>query len=141
MDLLDWIDTKRCDTKGIVDRANRFASLTDDERGEYFGLWHYAGLDTARHPLSKLLRESHNETCIVRDLDGALWMLAQESSLSDSWLRGRLCRGNLVDKTSLEDQLEHDPRWLEDAGIPLSGVELRELLDCLPEAPGRLQTF
>ncbi len=141
MELLDRIDTKRYDTEEIVDRANHFAELTDDERERNLGLWNYTGLDTASHPLSALLRESHNQTCVVRDIDGQVWMLAQESSISDRWSRGPLCRGNLIDERSLEDQLEHDPVWLASADIRLSVAEIHELLDGLPEAPGRLQAF
>jgi hypothetical protein len=88
-----------------------------------------------------LVRESHNATCVVRDLDGALQFLWQESVASDRWSIGPLYRENLIDDSDLEDLLDADPDWLADQGISLSPSELIALLMALPSAPGPTMRF
>jgi len=126
----------------ILDAANEFGQLTDFEQDETEGgaLGH-AGLFESQHPLTSLLRESHNATCVVRDLDGTLHLLWQESSISDRWSLGPLCRENLVDDGTLEERLGDDPGWLSEVGISLSIVELRGLLDGLSSAEGPVVTY
>lgn len=142
MDLLDQLDERRHDTEGILDAANEFGQLTDAEQDETEGgLWSYARLDEAEHPFTSLVRESHNETCVVRDLDGTLQLLWQESSISSRWSRGPLYRENLIDDGALEELLEDDPNWLAEAGIPLSVAELNRLLAELPHADGPVVSF
>jgi hypothetical protein len=98
-------------------------------------------LDEAQNPLTSLLRESHNETCVVRDLDGTLQLLWQESSISDHWSRGPLYRENLIDDGALEELLKDDPGWLGESGIPLAVPELSQLLGELPNADGLVLSF
>jgi hypothetical protein len=103
-DPFDQLDEARHDTLAILDAANEFGRLTDFEQEETeFGLWGRAGLDNAQHPLTAFLRESHNETYVVRDLDGSLQLLWQESSISDRWARGPLYRENLIDYATIEN--------------------------------------
>lgn len=135
MDLLDRLDYRRHDTLAILDAANEFGQLTDAEQdATEGGLESYAGLGEAQHPLTSLLRGSHNATYVLRDLDGSLLLLWQESSISDRWSRGPLHRENLIDDGALEDLLEEDPDWL--AEISLSAEELRQLLAELPSVDG-----
>jgi hypothetical protein len=142
MDLLDRIDTERHDTMAILDAANEYSRLTDAEQGEYLALCDYAGLEAAQHPLTALLRESHNETWVVRDLDGTLQLLWQVSSVSDRWSRGALCRENLIDDGELEELLENEPDWLTEAGISLSVAELTSLMTAaLPTAEEPVLSF
>lgn len=140
MDPLDQIDERRHDTLAILDAANDFGCLTDAET-EYQeeGIWAYAGLDEAQHPFTALLRESHNATCVVRDLDGKLQLLWQESS-SSRWSRGPLYRQNLINDEDLEDQVDADPDWLK-AICPLPVVELRSVLATLPKADSPVMSF
>jgi hypothetical protein len=72
VDLLDKLDPKRHHTMAILDAAADFARLTDAEQDDHLGLWAYSGMDHAQNPLTELLREGHNATCTVRDLDGTL---------------------------------------------------------------------
>ncbi|MGN6817019.1 MAG: hypothetical protein ACTHK3_13205 [Solirubrobacterales bacterium] len=140
MDLLDRLDDRRHDTLAILDAANEFGQLTDAEQdATEGGLEGYAGLDEAQHPFTSLLRESHNSTYVLRDLDGSLQLLWQESSISDRWSRGPLHRENLIDDGALEDLLEEDPDWL--AEMPLSAEELSQLLAELPNADGPVMSF
>jgi hypothetical protein len=142
MDPIDRLDGRRHDSMAIVDAANEFSQLTDFEQDEIEGgLGTYAGLDEAEHPLTSLLRESHNATCVVRDLDGTLQLLWQESSISDRWSRGPLCRENLIDDGTLQEHLDDDPDWLAGAGISLSSAELRGLLAGLPNADGPMVSY
>ncbi|MGN6257129.1 MAG: hypothetical protein ACTHN3_05170 [Solirubrobacterales bacterium] len=141
MDLLDRLDRQRHDAMAILDAANKFGRLTGAEQESYLGLWDFAGMDEARHPLTEFLRESHNETCVIRDLDGSVQLLWQESSMSDRWLSGPLYRENLIDDDALEDLLENDPHCLTEAGISLSRDEFWALLTDLPEAPGPVLSF
>lgn len=142
MDLLDRLHQHRHDTKGILDAANEFGQLSDSEQDEIEGgLWSYAGLDEAEHPLTSLLRESHNATCVVRDLDGTLQLLWQEPSISDRWSQGPLYRENLIDDGALEELLEDDPGWLAGAGIALTPGKLQELLSGLPNADGPVVSY
>jgi hypothetical protein len=69
---------------------------------------------------------------VVRDLDGTLQLLWQESSISDRWSRDPLCRENLIDDGTLQERLIDDPDWLAGAEISLSLAELRGLLAGLP---------
>lgn len=69
MDAIDRLDGRRHDSMVIVDAANEFSRPTDFGQDEIEGgLRTHAGLDEAEHPLTSLLRESHNATCVVRDL-------------------------------------------------------------------------
>jgi hypothetical protein len=141
MDLLDQIDEGRHDTLAILDAANDFGHLTDVETEcDEEGIWAYAGLDAAQHPFTALLRESHNATCVVRDLDGTLQLLWQESSLSSRWSRGPLDRQNLINDEDLEDRVDADPDWLK-AMCPLPLVELRSVLATLPKADSPVMSF
>lgn len=141
-DLLDRLDSSRHDTLAILDAANGFGGLTDSEQDETeFDLWGHAGLDDAQHPLSALLRESNNQTCVVRDLDGTLQLLWQKSASSERWQRGPLRRGNLIDTETLEERDANDPGWLAAAGIDLSPQELLEMLAFLPTASGPLVNY
>lgn len=140
MDLLDRLDDRRHDTLAILDAANEFGQLTDAEQdATEGGLESYAGLDEAQHPFTSLLPESHNATHVLRDLDGSLQLLWQESSISDRWSRGPLHRENLIDDGALEDLLKEDPDWLTE--IPLSVEELSRLLAELPNADGPVMSF
>lgn len=142
MDLLDQLDDRRHDTLAILDAANEFGQLTDAEQDETEGgLEGHAGLDEVQHPFTSLLRESHNATYVLRDLDGTLQLLWQESSISDRWSRGPLYRENLIDDGALEELLEGDPNWLAEAGISLSVAELNRLLAELPHADGPVLSF
>jgi hypothetical protein len=111
MELLDTIDTRRHDTLAIIDAANGFGSLSEAEADEHFGPWEYAGLEDAQHPLSALLPEGHNATCVVRDLDGGLNFLWQEESTSEHWLIGPLYREHLRDIEEVERTARRRP-WL-----------------------------
>lgn len=114
---------------------NEFGRLSDAEQDAYLGIWgEYTGLDSAQHPLTALLRESHNETWVVRDLDGTLQLLWQESSSSDRWQRGPLCEEHLIDFQELEERLDHEPEWLEEAEISLPLADLGRVLAELPSA-------
>jgi hypothetical protein len=118
MDLLDRLDDRRHDTLAILDAANEFGQLTDAEQdATEGGLESHAGLDEAQHPFTSLLRESHNATYVLRDLDGSLQLLWQESSISDRWSRDPLHRENLINNGVREELLGHDPDWLTEAGI------------------------
>lgn len=140
MDLLDQLDDRRHDTLAILDAATEFGQLTDAEQdATEGGLESYAGLDEARHPFTFLLRESHNATYVLRDLDGSLQLLWQEPSISDRWSRGPLYRENLIDDRAPEDLLEEDPDWL--AEVPLSVEELDQALAELPSADGPVTSF
>jgi hypothetical protein len=142
MDLLDQLDDRRHDTLAILDAANEFGQLTDAEQdATEGGLESHAGLDEVQHPFTSLLRESHNATYVLRDLDGTLQLLWQESSISDRWSRGPLYRENLIDDGALEELLEDDPNWLAEAGISLSVAELNRLLAELPHADGPVLSF
>jgi hypothetical protein len=141
MDGLDQLDVRRHDSKAIVDAAHEFSGLTDAEQDEHLGLWAYAGMDDAQHPFTGLLREGHNETCVVRDLDGTLQLLWQETSTSDQWLVGPLFRENLIDDGDLKEQLGADPDWLADRDIFVSPTELSTLMSTLPSAPGPVMSF
>src|SRR2546421_159323 len=100
MDLLDRLGPKRFDVEEIVEAANRYDELPETEQAEYLSLSDYAGLLEAEHPLTSLLRESHNATCVVRDIDGPLMMLWEEP-LSGVWDFGPLCRQNLISDEEL----------------------------------------
>ena len=136
MDHLDQLDARRHDAKAVVDAANGFSHLSAAEQDEHLDLSGYVGMDDAQHPFTGLVRESHKGTCVVRDLDGALQFLWQESVASGRWSIGPLYRENLIDDSDLEDLLDADPDWLADQGIPLSPSELIALLTELPSAPG-----
>jgi hypothetical protein len=76
-------------TLAILDAANEFGQLADAEQDETEGGFEsHAGLEEVQHPFTSLLRESHNATYVLRDLDGTLQLLWQESSISDRWSRG-----------------------------------------------------
>jgi hypothetical protein len=139
--LLDRIDGRRHDTTAILDAVNAFGSLSEAEADEHFGPWEYAGLDDAQHPISALLPEGHNGTCVVRDLDGSLNFLWQEESTSERWLIGPLYREHLRDIEEVEELLEGDAGWLVDNGIPVSPDELGAVLGELPETPGPVVSF
>jgi hypothetical protein len=140
MDLLDRLDDRRHDTLAMLDAANEFGQLTDAEQdATEGGLESYVGLDEAQHPFTSLLRESHNATYVLRDLDGTLQLLWQESSISDRWSRGPLHRENLIDDGALDELLEEDSAWL--AEIPLSVEELGQVLAELPNADGPVMSF
>jgi hypothetical protein len=141
MELLDLLDQKRHDTLGILDALNDFGRLSDAEQDAYLGIWEYAGLDSAQHPLTALLRESHNETWVVRDLDGTLQLLWQESSSSDRWQRGPLWEEHLIDFLELEERLDHEPAWLEEAEISLPLTDLGRVLADLPSAEHRVMSL
>ena len=141
MDAIDDLDTRRFDSLAIVDAANAFADLSDEAQGEELGLWEYSGMDDARHPLSSLLREGHNATCVVRDLDGSLQLLWQESSTSDRWSRGPLYREHLMDDQELEELVGDDPDWLVEAEISMPLGELRRLLAGLPSSDQPVVSF
>ncbi len=141
MELLDQLDPKRHDTLAILDAIGAFAELSDAEQDDYLGLWGYAGMDEAQHPLTALLREGHNATCVIRDLDGTLQFLWQENSISDHWLRGPLYREHLIDGEELELEIANDPQWLDECEIPLPFDSLCELLAGLPAAPGPVMSF
>jgi hypothetical protein len=142
-DPFDELDEARHDTTlAILDAANEVGQFTDFEQEEAeFGLWGHAGLDTAQHPLTALLRESHNETCVVRDLDGSLQLLWQESAISDRWARGPLHRESLIDDATIEERAEDDPRWLSGANLALPLPDLLGLLKRIPSAPGRVVDY
>lgn len=141
MDPLDELDVRRHDAEAIADSANEFASLTDAEQEEHLGLWGFAGMDEAQNPLTALLRESHNDGCVIRDLDGGFAFLWQEASTSDRWLLAPLFRENLIDDDELRELLEADPDWLSDRGITMSRDEMAAVLAQLPNAPGSVMTF
>jgi hypothetical protein len=138
MDLVDRLDGgSRHDTMAILDAANEFSELTDFEQDETeFGCWGYAGLAEAEHPLTTFLRETSQPAYVVRDLDGTLWRLWEESPISGRWSRGRLFREHLVNDEMLDERDEDDPGWVSQKGICLSPAELRELLTGLPGANG-----
>jgi hypothetical protein len=141
VDHLDQLDGRRHDAKAVVGAANDFSRLSGAEQEEHLGLWGYAGMDDAQHPFTGLLRESHNGTCVVRDLDGTLQFLWQESAAFDRWSIGPLYRENLIDDSDLEELLDADPDWLSDQGISLSPPELIALMAALPSAPGPVMRF
>lgn len=141
MDALDQIDLNRHDAMAILDALNSFATLTDAEQDEYFGPLEYAGLDEAEHPLAALLPEGRNGTSVVRDLDGTLYLIWQESSTSDRWLIGPVYRDHLPAVEDIEETLESEPDWLGGLGISVSLTELRDLLLEFPIAPGPVVTF
>jgi len=100
MNLLDQLDDRRHDTLAILGAANEFGQFTDAEQDETEGgLWSYAGLGEAEHPLTSLLRESHNATRVVRDLDGTLQLL----------VAGVLDLGSVVARPAPPREL--DRRW------------------------------
>jgi hypothetical protein len=133
VDLLDRIESSRYDVDAIVDAANRYTTLSDREQEETFSLWEYSGLAEAAHPLSSLLRESHNETVVVRGLDGQLEMLWVEPR-TDEWHSGPLCRENLIGN----EELAESEGALE-LGVTDEG--LQRLLAALPTAPGPVISF
>lgn len=133
---MDLLDDRRHDTLAILDAANEFGQLTDAEQdATEGGLESYVGLDEAQHPFTSLLPESHNATYVLRDLEGSLQLLWQESSISDCWSLGPLHRENLIDDGALEE----DSDWLVE--IPLSVEELGRLLAELPNADGPVMSF
>ncbi len=85
VELLDVLDQARYESLGILDALNEFGRLSDAEQDAYLGIWEYAGLDSAQRLLTALLGEGHNQTWVVRDLDGTLRLLWQVSSSSDRW--------------------------------------------------------
>lgn len=141
MDLFDKLDARRHDAMAIVDAANAFANLTDAEQEEHVGLWGFAGMDEAQHALTALLRESHNDGCVIRDLDGSLVFLWQEVSTSDRWLTGPLFQENLIDDSELKELLDGDPDWLADREISLAREEVVAVIAQLPNAPGPVTRF
>jgi hypothetical protein len=141
-DPFDQFAEARHDTLAILDAANEFGQLTEFEQEETeFGLWGHAELDNAQHPLTAFLRESHNETYVVRDLDGSLQLLWQESSISDRWARGLLYRENLIDDATIEERAEDDPRWLPSSSLVLPLPDLLGLLGRIPSAPDRVVDY
>jgi hypothetical protein len=141
VDALDLIDARRHDSEAILQTANAYATLSEAKEEEHPDLWEYAAMDAAQHPFVSLLPEAHNATCIVRDLDGILRFLWQESPSSDRWLIGPLCRQHLIDIEEVEQVLEDDPEWLRDQGIAGSADDLAQVLSELPDAPGPLMSF
>jgi hypothetical protein len=85
VDLLDQIDTNRYDAQALAEAAGRFAALDDTEQKEYLNVWDYAGLLEAEHPLTGLLPQSSSPCCVVRDLDGTLQLLWEESGTLLDW--------------------------------------------------------
>jgi hypothetical protein len=140
VELLDTISPDHYDAEATVSKASRYEHLTTEEQNEYLGLWEFAGLDEAAHPLSCLLRESHNATSVIRDLDGSLQMLWEEPR-SGEWNVGPLSRQNLIDDDQIADALEADPEWLADCGLPLTTDELTRLLDSLRMLPAPVMRF
>jgi len=65
VDLFDKLDARRYDAMATADTANEFANLTDAQQEEHLGLWGFAGMDEAQHPLTALLREGHNDGCVI----------------------------------------------------------------------------
>jgi hypothetical protein len=126
--LLEQLDPKRHDALAILDAIGDFGQLSDAEQDDHLGLWAYSGMDEAQHPLTVLLREGHNATCVVRDLDGTLQFLWQENSTSDRWSRGPLYREHLMDDEELGEAIEDDPRWLDEREISLPLDSLYEVL-------------
>lgn len=141
VDVLDPIDPRRFDTEAICEAATRFAELPNEEQDEYLNVWDYAGMLEAEHPFTALLRESHNATCVVRDIDGALQLLWQEHSTSDRWLVGPLCSENLIDADSPEDTGFDAAEWIDDEGLSFTVDQLHAALDALPSAPGPVMRF
>jgi hypothetical protein len=141
-DPFDELGEARHDTLAILDAANGFGQLTESEQEETeFGLWGHAGLDDAQHPLTLFLRESHNETCVVRDLDGSLQLLWQESAISGRWARGPLYRENLIDDATIEERAKGDVHWLSSANLALPLPDLLGLLVRIPSAPDRVVDY
>jgi hypothetical protein len=131
MDPLDQLDPRRFDVEDLCARLNRFDELSDDEQDEYeFGIREYAGLDDAEHPLSLLLRNSHNATCVVRDLDGELYLIWEEMP-DRGWHFGALSAGNL---TTQEDSPH------EGAG-ELDRELVEAVVDGLPKSTGSVMRF
>jgi hypothetical protein len=81
-----------------------------------------------------LLRESHNDTCVVRDLDGTLQLLWQEDATSERWFRGPLYLESLIDLEEVEDRLAAEPGWFEVAEIHMDLSELGRLIADLPSS-------
>lgn len=137
MDLLDQLDDRRHDTMAVLDLANEFDNLTDAESAEHEGgVRTYSGLDDAQHPFTTLLKESHNQTCVVRDLDGSLQLMWTESSMSNRWARTPLHRENLIGDRDFEDRVEADPDWLPETGLALPTVDVLRVLSTLPHGEG-----
>ncbi len=141
MDLLKRISPARYDAEAVAETATRFQGLSQEEQDEYLGLWHYAGLDEASHPFTSLLRESHNNTCVVRDLDGSLQLLWEDEPRSGRWLVSPLYQENLIGDDEIADLLDADPDWLASCELELSHDELSRLLASLPGAPGPAMRF
>jgi hypothetical protein len=131
IDLLDQLDPRRFDAEAICRLLNQFDDLPPAEQDEHeFGIWGYAGLDDSQHVLSLLLRESHNSTCVVRDLDGSL-VLIWEEPLAGRWHFGPLSAGNLADP-------EDSPH---EGASELNTDLVEAIIASLPEASGRVMSF
>jgi hypothetical protein len=128
-EILDRLDRGRFDVHAIVDRANEFEELPAREQDEEI-FFEYAGLDEVQHPLDALLREFHNARYIVRDLDGALYLVWEDLDAKvyggATWFHEPLTRGDLISDGEIED-MEAE---LEDAGLDLALV--RPVLSGLP---------
>lgn len=141
VDLIDQIDYRRYDSLALLDAANAFGRLGEAEQDQYLGLWDFAGLEEAQHPLTAFLRESHNDTCVVRDLDGALQLLWQEDATSERWFRGPLYRESLIDLEEVEDRLAAEPGWFEAAEIHMDLSDLGRLIADLPSSDTPVLSF
>jgi hypothetical protein len=108
--------------------------MDGDEQRRFFGVWEYSGLDEAEHPLSALLGESNTCCAIVRDLDGALYLLFEELP-SGTWRASPLWRAHMPDDSLLEDLFD----WLQ--AEPIDRNRLRAEIAALPSAGKSVSSF
>jgi hypothetical protein len=133
---LDHLAPERYDVDALVAAANDYEKLSEDERDNYVGVWDFAGLDEASHPLGALLWESHNQTAVVRGLDGQLYLVFETSAGSRAWSCGPLYRDNLINEDLIYEQVEGDPEWLSETFPGMSVEQLVQLVNSLPPAGG-----
>jgi hypothetical protein len=130
----DPVAAQRFDTWAILERLNVWDSLDDDEQRRFFGVCEYSGLDEAEHPLSSLLGESDTCCAIVRDIDGALYLLFEELP-SGTWRARPLWDAHMPDDNLLDDLFD----WLQTE--PIDRNRLRAEIAALPPAAGSVPSF
>lgn len=90
----------------------------------------------AEHPFGSLLREGHNETCAIRDLDGTMRFLWEELP-EGRWFVGPLYVDHLEEEEMIDEEYGF-AYWIDEGGYSFSVEELRAAIATLPGTRSQL---